>query len=92
MKRSALRQEGLMRAVAEMGEAELAAMTYTVLTELAYRHRTDVRDVASRIEAPTPWALRRDEKSGEVRPMLTLAGECWERITGRKLVRRHRQV
>lgn len=81
-----------MRGVAEMAQAELAALTYTCMTELAYRFRTDVREIATRIEAPSPWELRRDELSGEVRPMLTLAGECWERITGRKLVRRHRQV
>lgn len=92
MKRTAIRQEALMRSVAEMGEGELAALTYTALQELAYRHRTCVADIASRIDAPTPWEARPHATSGEVRPTLTLAGECWEMITGRRRIasRRHR--
>ncbi len=84
MKRHPVRQEALLQAVAGMAEAELAALTYTSLVELAYRHRTSVADMATRVEAPSPWEPRADAASGEVRPRLTLAGEIWERVTGRR--------
>lgn len=82
----------LMRTMARIPDAELASMLTIAATEMAYRRRTSIGDIASLIEGLDPWTPVEDEASHEVRPALTLAGRVWEKITGRRQLRRRQRV
>jgi len=81
----------LLRSIAQLPDHQLASMLVLAVTETAYRHKTSIGDVASLIEGVDPWAPAEDPASHEVRPKLTLAGEVWEKITGRRGLNRSRR-
>lgn len=80
----------LLRMFGRLSDAEVASMLVLAATEAAYRRKTSINDVATLIEGLDPWDLREDPASHDVRPTLTLAGEVWEKITGRRPLRRRR--
>jgi hypothetical protein len=82
--------EALLRAMSSLPDHEIVSMLTIAATEMAYRLKTSIGDVASRIDGLDPYEPRPDPRSHEVRASLTLAGECWERITGRRSLRRRR--
>lgn len=87
-----MKTDTLLRTFGTLPEAEVASMLLLAATELAYRRKTSIGDIASMIDGLDPWEPREDPASHEVRPMLTLAGDVWERITGRRRLQRRRRL
>lgn len=85
-----MNSDTLLRMLGRLPDHEVASMLTLAATEMAYRRRTSIADVASLIDGLDPFAPAEDPASHEVRPRLTLAGEVWERITGRRSLRRRR--
>ena len=74
-----------LRSMSSFSEGDLSAMLLLALQELAYRHRTSTADLLARLGAlPEPWRLTIDAQSGAEKLTLTLAGQLWEGVTGRK--------